>query len=191
MEIKHITIALTGASGALYGFKIVEILKSMPMVKTHLVISSAAKKVIQHEVGDDALKTLIKNSDFHYDEFEVEAPIASGSFPMSGMIIAPCSLNSAMTLANGLADNLITRAGQVCLKERRTLLLLLRESPLAQLHLENLARIASSGGIVMPASPHFYFKAESVDELIGNVALKALSYFDLDLLPSKIYNGLT
>ncbi len=188
MEKPHVAIALTGASGALVGVKCLEFLRRHHTAVTHLTVTEAAKRVLHHELGYGAYDSLLSLADYYYDAFDVGACIASGSFPTAGMVIAPSTLNTAMALAAGLGTNLVERAGQVHLKEGRPLVVCLRESPLAPLHLTRLGQLAASGATVMPLSPRFYLFPDSVDRMVEDMALKALGPLGLNGLPERHYD---
>ncbi|MBU1239190.1 UbiX family flavin prenyltransferase [Myxococcota bacterium] len=187
MASHRVVIAVTGASGVLLGRHCLEICSTLPSVETHLVVTDAAKKVIVHELGKGALEEFTGLATVCHPQERVEAHIASGSFDTAGMVIAPCSLHTAMALSAGLGGNLVERAGQVHLKERRPLVLVLRESPLAAHHLTHLAQLAGAGAVIMPASPRFYLFPTSMDNMVKDMALKALSYLALPGLPRAEY----
>jgi flavin prenyltransferase len=169
---KRLVIAMTGATGAIYGVRLLEILRDLPEWETHLVVSSAGFINLQHELQ-------LKRKDVHaladaaHDVNDVAAGIASGAFRTEGMIIAPCSMKTLAAVALGLSDNLIARAADVTLKERRRLLLMPRETPFNLAHIRNMASVTEMGGIIFPPLPAFYGKAKTlpqlVDESVGRV----------------------
>jgi len=159
-------VAMTGASGVIYGVRLIQVLKKVaPDAEVHLVISESAKKVIRHEVEvnpDD----LLRFADRWYREDDMEAPIASGSFRFKSMAIVPCSMKTLASIASGISDNLIVRAADVALKERRRLILMIRETPLSLVHIENMEKVTRAGAIVMPASPGFYHKPKTIQDIV-------------------------
>jgi len=179
-------LAITGASGAVFGIRVLEELLSKGS-RVHLLISSQAFGIIRNETGFDmrfktdsdvqkALCRTFKKSDhliFH-PEGDLYAPISSGSYKTDGMLVVPCSMKTLAAIACGLADSLITRAADVCLKEGRTLLLSPREMPFSAVHLENMLRLARLGVKIAPPVPAFYHKPESLDDIVNFVAGKIL-----------------
>ncbi|RLI79306.1 aromatic acid decarboxylase [Archaeoglobales archaeon] len=173
-----LVVALTGASGQIYGVKALEILKDKD-VETHLVISNSAKITMEVEGYDfERIKSLATH---FYEENDLTAPISSGSFKHDGMLIAPCSIKTASSIAYGITDNLISRAADVCLKEGRKLILLIRETPLHYGHLKTLTRLAKIGATIMPPIPTFYTKPKSIDEIVSHTILRALEIFGVDV----------
>ena len=164
---KKVIVALSGASGQIFGVKILEKLVKKK-IKTYLIMSENAKKILEHETGMTVNELKKMASDFfEYDD--LSAPISSGSFLHDGMVIAPCSINTASCIAYGITNNLITRAADVTLKEGRRLILLVRETPLHLGHLRTLLRLAEMGAIIMPPVPAFYTKPKTINELIENL----------------------
>lgn len=159
-------LAITGASGLLYGQRLAEILGKTKGVDVGIAVSSGAKKVAKAE---DA--TLPKAD---YSEFDFNCPYASGSNPPDAMVIAPCSLKTLGEVANGVGNSLITRAAEVCLKERKKLILVIRETPLSLIVIENMRKVTLAGAIVLPACPGFYGKPKKVDDLIDFVVARVL-----------------
>jgi 4-hydroxy-3-polyprenylbenzoate decarboxylase len=171
--MKSIILAMTGASGGIYGQRLLERLVSSD-VHTHVVISPAAKRVFYDELGIrnasvERLLGSVPENVTAYTAQDIGARIASGSFPVDGMVIVPCSGNTLAAVANGIADNLITRAAAVTLKEARRLVLVPREMPLAAIEIENMLRISRSGGLICPACPGFYMRPQSVDDIVNFV----------------------
>jgi 4-hydroxy-3-polyprenylbenzoate decarboxylase len=175
----RLTVGMTGATGAIYGVRILEVLRDTP-VETHLIMSSWARKTIVAEVGrkPDEVAGL---ADFVYEEDNQAARLSSGSFLTGGMLVAPCSMKTLAAIANGYAENLIQRSADVCLKEGRKLLLLVRESPLNVIHLENMTRLARMGVVIMPPVPAFYARPRSLDEMIDHTVGRALDHFGIEL----------
>ncbi len=180
-----LVIALTGASGQVYGIRILEELAKKG-AETHVVISEAAK--ITLGVEGFSISDVAKYADHLYSEDELAAPISSGSFRHDGMIIAPCSMKTAASLAYGITDNLILRAADVTLKERRKLLLLVRETPLHRGHLKTLLALSELGAIVMPPVPAFYIRPESLEDIITHTVARALELFGIDV-ETKRWDG--
>ncbi|MDR1968449.1 MAG: UbiX family flavin prenyltransferase [Burkholderiaceae bacterium] len=175
---QRIVVAISGASGAVYGLRLLQVLKTMPEVETHLVVSDAGWRNLRHEAGVEPAAVEALASRVH-DVRNVGAAIASGSFQTRAMVVAPCSMRTLAAVAHGLGDNLITRAADVTLKERRRLLLLVRESPLNLAHLNNMVAVTQMGGIVCPPIPAFYQRPRSVDEVVDSSVARVLDLLDL------------
>lgn len=177
-------VGMTGASGAIYGIRLLEILAACKEVETHLIISETAEDIIRYETDrqPEQVKAL---ADVCYDINDIGASPASGSFKRDGMIIAPCSMKTLSALANSYADNLITRSADAALKERKRLLLLARETPLHLGHLRNMVKVTEMGAIVFPPIPAFYHKPETIQDLVDHNIGKVLDIFDInhDLFP--------
>jgi 4-hydroxy-3-polyprenylbenzoate decarboxylase len=174
----ELIIGISGASGAGYGIRLLEILKEME-IKTHLVMTKAAEEIIQTETDND-LEYVKKLAAFVWDEKDFSAPIASGSYKTAGMIIAPCSMKTLGQVANGISDNLLVRAADVCLKEERKLILMVRETPFSLIHLENMVTAKKAGATILPASPGFYNRPETIDDLYNIMAGRALDLAGID-----------
>ena len=153
--MKRIVVGLSGASGAIYGIRFLELLRGLPGVEAHLVVSDPAKRTIVEET-DWTVKNVEALAAHRYDHKDIGAAIASGSFKTDGMVIVPCSVTSAASVAHCLADTLLTRAADVTLKEGRPLILVVRETPLHLGHLRTLTELAEMGAIIMPPMPAFY-----------------------------------
>jgi len=182
---KSYVIACTGASGVIYFISLLRELSKLD-IDIHVILSSSGKAVLSHEfsygsesISEFVLKTTdflrIKAKIFEHDESDFFAPPASGSFLHDGMVIVPCSMKTIAAIAGGFADNLITRAADVALKERRKLIVVPRETPLNRIHLENFLKITDSGGVVLPASPGFYHSPESIDDIADFIAARIAS----------------
>jgi len=175
---QRIIVAISGASGAVYGVRLLQALRAQAQVQTHLVVSDAGWRNVQQEL--ELPRADVENlADVVYPLHDVGAAIASGSFPCDGMVVAPCSMRTLAALAHGLADNLITRAGDVMLKERRRLILMVRETPLNLAHLRNMTSVTEMGGIVFPPVPAFYLRPQSVDELVDHSVQRVLDLLGL------------
>ncbi len=173
MDQKQITIAMTGASGAAYGLRLLEMLREVGGIRTHLAVSPAGWLTIEQETGRGrrAVEAL---ADEVHGVREVGACIASGSYPIDAMVIAPCSMKTLAAVAQGYGDNLITRAADVMLKERRRLVLAVRETPLNLAHLRNMASVTEMGGIIFPPVPAFYLQPDSIEALIDHSCARML-----------------
>ncbi|AFC72554.1 aromatic acid decarboxylase [Rickettsia rhipicephali] len=173
-----IVIAISGASGAIYGIRLLEVLKQQN-IETHLVISEGAALTIKLETkySINEVKLL---ANYYYDYKDLGATISSGSFKTSGMIIAPCSMKTLASIAHSMEDNLISRAAGVILKDRRKLILMTRETPLHIGHLENMLKVASYGGIISPPVPAFYNNPVSIDDIVNHSITRVLDFFDIE-----------
>ena len=176
--MNSIVVGITGASGVIYGVKILEVLSKLGM-ETHLIITQAGLKNLEIETSHTL--TGLKSMASHvYDEGDLSAPLASGSFRVDGMVIAPCSIKTLSAIANSYSHNLLVRAADVMLKERRRLVLLIRETPLHEGHLELMLRVTRMGGIIMPPVPAFYHHPKTIDDLIDQTIGKVLDLFSVD-----------
>lgn len=177
-EPRRIVVAISGASGAVYGVRLLRALGEVPGVETHLVVSGAGWRNLRLELdlAPEAVRALAARC---HDVADVGAAIASGSFRAAAMAIAPCSMRTLAAVAHGLGDNLITRAADVMLKERRRLVLLARESPLHLVHLRNMATVTEMGGIVCPPVPAFYLRPRSVDDIVDHTVARVLDLLDV------------
>lgn len=178
IALKRVVVGISGATGAVYGIRLLETLKTLPSVESHVIISPAAKRTLRHET-DYSPKDVEALADVIYDHRDIGAAPASGSFRTMGMIVAPCSINTAAALAMCHTDNLITRAGDVTLKEGRPLILAVRETPLHVGHLRMLTRLAESGGIILPPVPAFYHRPQTIDDLINHTVGRILDRLGL------------
>lgn len=171
-------MAITGASGVIYGKRLLEVLREK-QVETYLVISKAAEKVIEHEleITKEDLKNLARNV---YEINDWSAPIVSGSFKTDGMIIIPCSMKTLAGIAHGYSGNLILRSADVMLKEKRKLIVVPRETPLNAVHLGNMLELAKQGVMVVPAMPAYYHKPKKIDDLVGFVVGKVLDLMEIE-----------
>lgn len=179
----EIIIGISGASGVQYGIRLLETLKDMKSFETHLIISESAKKLILIET-DFSVQDVEQLGDHVYEDDDFTSPIASGSYRTKGMIIAPCSVKTLASIAVGMSDTLISRAADVCLKEKRPLVLMLRETPLNLIHIQNMERATKAGASILPACPAFYPKPTSIGDIIDFMAGRAL---DLLYIEHKLY----
>ena len=179
MSLKNrIIVGITGASGAIYGIRLLEALKALP-VETHLVMSKAAEMTLAYET-DRTAKEVRALADVVHAFADVGASIASGSFRTIGMVIAPCSVHSMAEIATGVTSNLLTRAADVTLKERRRLVLMLRETPLHTGHLRNMTALSEMGAVIAPPVPAFYAKPASVQDIVDHSVGRVLDLFGLE-----------
>jgi flavin prenyltransferase len=180
MEKSKIIVAITGASGSIYGWRLLQLLQNHPSAESHLVLSRSGERTAFLELQKTAAD--FKNiSAVSYPPLDIGAPIASGSFPVSAMVVAPCSIHTLSAVAHGITDNLITRAADVCLKERRRLILMVRETPFHLGHLRSMAQLAEMGAIIAPPIPGFYHSPKSIEDLVDHSLHRIL---DLVGLPS-------
>ncbi len=177
--MKRLIVGISGASGVIYGIRLLEAVRSLPDVEAHLVMSRSAEVTLAHETN---LKVadVRKLADVVYSNSDIGAAVASGSFRTMGMIVAPCSMRSAAEIANGVTSTLLTRAADVVLKERRRLVLMVRETPLHSGHLKNMLAISEMGGIIAPPVPAFYANPETVDELVNQSVGRMLDLLEID-----------
>ncbi len=188
-ERKTITVGITGASGAIYAQAMLRALDADARVsRVHVVASDAGLRLISTELGivaQDAKKLaslLTKTSAKKFEclpNKDIGASIASGSAAVDAMVVIPCSAGALGTIASGISDDLLTRAADVCLKERRKLILCLRETPLNRIHIQNMLRVHDAGAIVMPATPAFYYSPKSIDEIVEQFVYRVLAHLDL------------
>jgi 4-hydroxy-3-polyprenylbenzoate decarboxylase len=175
----RILIGISGATGVIYGIRLLEVLSGLKGVETHLIVSAAGEKTIEVETAFKA-KDVKAMASYWYAPDDIAARIASGSFRHDGMIIAPCSMKTLAALATSYADNLLTRAADVTLKERRRLVLLVRETPLHLGHLKNMVSVTEMGAIVMPPVPAFYHDPQTIQDIIDHTVGKALDLFQIE-----------
>ena len=186
--MNQIIVAISGASGAIYGVRLLKALRDAK-VTVHLTISPAAEINLKLETGMTA-DELSKLTEHVYPSNDLSAPISSGSFPIDGMVIVPCSTKTLAAIANGYSDNLITRAADVTLKERRILVLVPRETPLNQIHLKNMLTLARAGAIVLPASPGFYHAPKTTNELVDHIVSRIMDTLQIEHSLYKRWAGL-
>ena len=177
-------VAITGASGAIYGIRLLEALKKLGVCETHLIVSRWGERTLVEETGrtTESLRNLASAC---HDVDDLAAPPSSGSFRHDGMIVAPCSMRTLAAIAHGLSANLIHRAADVALKERRRLVLMTRETPLSQVHLENMLKVSRAGAIVAPPTPAFYTKPQALEEIVEGTVTRLLDLVGIDLPGAK------
>lgn len=176
----RLVVAITGASGSIYGIRLLELLRERSDVETHLVMSPAGRRTLAHETDYTAAQ-VEELADAVYGYRDIGAPLASGSFATVGMVVCPCSIRTLSALALSAADNLVTRAGDVCLKEGRPLVAVLRETPLHLGHLRLAAQLSEIGGVVMPPVPAFYTRPQSVSDIVDDTVGRVLQRIGLPL----------
>jgi len=175
----RLLVAITGASGVIFGIRTLEVLKEYDNVETHLVISKPAEKMITLETSY-SVKDVRKLAKVWYSPDALDAPVASGSFPTSGMAVVPCSVKTLAGVAGGFTDNLILRAADVTVKEGRRLVLVVRETPLSAIHLENMLKLARVGVTILPPIPVFYNSPKKLTDIIDYVVGKVLDRFEIE-----------
>lgn len=176
--MKKIVVAITGATGVIYGVRLLAVLRDLD-IESHVVLSEAARQNITIET-DIAIKDVENMASTVHDPKNMAASISSGSFKTDGMVIVPCTIKTLSGIANSYNDNLITRAADVMLKERRRLILVVRETPLHKGHLELMSRVADLGGIILPPVPAFYHYPKKIEDLIDHIVGKILDLMDID-----------
>jgi 4-hydroxy-3-polyprenylbenzoate decarboxylase len=186
---RHLIVAITGATGAVYGIRILEKLRCLTNVQSHLLVSAAGWLTIRHELGLDKAE-VYRLADVVHAVRDVGATIASGSFMTDGMIIAPCSMKTLASIGHGLSDNLISRSADVTLKERRRLVLLVRETPLNLAHLRNMTAVTEMGGIIFPPLPAFYNYPHSIEEMVNHTVERVLDMFHLGPVKAASWPGI-
>ena len=178
--MKRLIVGLSGASGAIYGVRLLQVLRNVAEVETHLVMSHAARQTLSLET-DLSLRDVQALADVVHDARDIAASISSGSFKTAGMVILPCSIKTLSGIVNSYTDTLVTRAADVVLKERRPLVLCVRETPLHLGHLRLMTQAAELGAIIMPPVPAFYHRPTSLDDVINQTVNRVLDQFDIDL----------
>ena len=184
----RVVVGVTGATGAVYAVRLLARLKEANR-ETHLVATPAGLLNVHHELGLDR-KALEALADVAYNPADIGAAIASGSFAAEAMVVAPCSMKSLAAIANGLSDNLLTRAADVALKERRRLLLMVRETPLNLAHLRNMTSATEMGAIVFPPLPAFYHRPTTIDEIVDDTVERVLALLGIEGASPKAWSGL-
>ena len=184
----RIVVGITGATGAVYAVRLLARLKAAGR-ETHLVASPAGVLSVHHELGLDR-KSLEALADVAYNPADVGAAIASGSFAADAMVVAPCSMKTLASVAHGLSDNLLTRAADVTLKERRRLVLMVRETPFNLAHLRNMTAVTEMGGVIFPPLPAFYHRPQSIDEMVDDTVERVLAVLGVNEAAPKAWRGL-
>lgn len=176
---RRLILAITGATGAIYGVRLLQILRSMPQLETHLLVSDAGVLNLHQEL-DMNRKDVEALAHITHNVRDMGASIASGSFQSDGMIIAPCSMKTLAAIAHGLSDNLIARAADVMLKERRRLVMMTRETPLNLAHLRNMTAVTEMGGVIFPPLPGFYHRPKRIEEMVDHTLGRVLDLFGIE-----------
>lgn len=184
---RRLIVGISGASGVVYGIECLKLLKQAD-IESHLIVSKAALQTLKHEsaLSFEELKAL---ADVHYSNSDIGATIASGSFKTMGMIIAPCSIRTMSEIAAGFSASLLSRSADVILKERRRLVLMVRETPLHAGHLQSMLALTNMGGIIMPPVPAFYSAPESIEDIVTQTTARALDLFDIECDELKRWEG--
>ena len=178
--MKRLIVGISGASGAIYGVRLLQVLRDVAGIETHLVMSQAARQTLSLET-DLSLRDVQALSDVVHDARDIAASISSGSFKTAGMVILPCSIKTLSGIVNSYTDTLVTRAADVVLKERRPLVLCVRETPLHLGHLRLMTQAAELGAVIMPPVPAFYHRPQTLDDVINQTVNRVLDQFDIDL----------
>jgi len=187
-EPRRIIVGITGATGTIFGIRLLELLQEIE-VETHLVLSRWAARTLVEETAYTVEQVQALATHVH-PVTDQGAPISSGSFVTDGMIIVPCTIRTLAAIAHGLADNLIHRAADVILKERRRLVLAVREAPLSEIHLENMLKLARMGAVIAPPMPSFYGRPRSIDDLVNHTVVRLLDQLDIHLDVANRWEGL-
>jgi 4-hydroxy-3-polyprenylbenzoate decarboxylase len=174
-----LVVGITGASGAIYGIRLLEVLSAIKNIETHLIVSEPAEAIIKYETGR-SVEDVKELASFSYDISDLGARISSGSFRTDGMIVAPCTVKTMSAIANSYSENLLVRAGDVTLKERRRLLLLVRETPFHLGHLRNMERLCEMGAIIMPPAPAFYHRPQTIQDIVDLTVGRMLDLFGIE-----------
>jgi flavin prenyltransferase len=183
----RIAVAITGATGAIFGVRMLQRLRTMD-VETHLLVSQWGRRTIEHET-DYSVQDVRALADVSHPVGDQAATLSSGSFRLDALAIAPCSMRTLAAIAHGLADNLITRTADVVLKERAALLLLTREAPLNDIHLQNMLTVSRAGAVIFPPVPAFYMRPGSIDDLVDHVVGRALDQLGLEADDLRRWDG--
>ncbi|HCD3617717.1 TPA: UbiX family flavin prenyltransferase [Enterobacter hormaechei] len=178
--MKRLIVGISGASGAIYGVRLLQVLRDVAGIETHLVMSQAARQTLSLET-DLSLRDVQALADVVHDARDIAASISSGSFKTAGMVILPCSIKTLSGIVNSYTDTLVTRAADVVLKERRPLVLCVRETPLHLGHLRLMTQAAELGAVIMPPVPAFYHRPQTLDDVINQTVNRVLDQFDIDL----------
>lgn len=186
--MKRLVVAITGASGAIYGIRALELLRDIPDVQTHAIVTASAHRTITQET-DYTPERVRDLADRSHSPRDIGAPLSSGSFSSAGMLVAPCSIRTLSGIAHSYNESLAIRTADVCLKERRPVVLLLRETPLHAGHIALMAQATRNGAIIMPPVPAFYALPQSLDDVVDQTIGRALDLLDVPLPSVKRWNG--
>jgi 4-hydroxy-3-polyprenylbenzoate decarboxylase len=185
--VKRIVVGITGATGAIFGVRLLEALRAAE-IETHLVLSKWGLQTVEHELGL-SMAELRDRATVVHGGANMAATLSSGSFRTEGMVIAPCSMRTAAAIAHGYGESLVHRAADVVLKERRRLVLVPRETPLSEVHLENLLKLARMGVTILPPMPAFYNRPSSVDDIVDHIVARVLDQFGIDAAFARRWDG--
>ena len=185
--VKRLIVGITGATGSIFGVRLLEALKAAE-VETHLVLSRWGQRTVEHETGLTPAELESRATVVH-GSGNMAATISSGSFPTDGMVICPCTMRTVATIAQGNGENLVHRAADVVLKERRRLVIVPRETPLSEIHLENLLKLARMGVSIVPPMPAFYNRPATLDDMVDHVVARVLDQFGIDAAFAKRWDG--
>lgn len=183
--MKRLIVGISGASGAIYGVRVLQVLRDVPDVETHLIMSQAARQTLSLET-DLSLRDVQALATVTHDARDIAASVSSGSFQTAGMVILPCSIKTLSGIVHSYTDGLLTRAADVVLKERRPLVLCVRETPLHLGHLRLMTQAAEIGAVIMPPVPAFYHRPQSLDDVINQTVNRVLDQFDI-ALPQDLF----
>jgi 4-hydroxy-3-polyprenylbenzoate decarboxylase len=186
---QRLVVGISGATGAQYAIRLLERVRELDSVETHLVVSPAGLLNIRHELSLSR-ERVHALADHVYSHRDVGAALASGSFMTAGMIIVPCSMRTLAAVAHGLSDNLLTRAADVTLKERRRLVMMVRETPFNLAHLRNMTAVTEMGGVIFPPLPAFYMRPQTLDEMVDHTVCRVLDMFGIEV-PGPRWEGMT
>ena len=186
---KRLIVGISGASGIIYGIRLLEVLKDIENIETHLIISESAELTLKLEVKNWSIEKVKELADVVYNIKNMAAKISSGSFLTSGMVVIPCSIKTLSGIANSYNENLLIRAADVCLKERRKLVVVVRETPLHLGHIELMEKVTRIGGIILPPVPSFYHEPETIEDILNQTIGKVLDQFGIEHNLFKRWNG--
>ena len=185
--MQRLIVGMSGSTGAIFGVRLLEALKACE-VETHLVITKWAQRTIEHETNYTVDQVRALASVVH-SQGDMGAVISSGSFKTDGMVVIPCAVRTLSGIANGYGDNLVHRAADVVLKERRRLVLVVRETPLSEVHLENMLKLARMGVTMLPPMPAFYNRPQTVDDIVDHIVFRVLDQFGIEVPFAKRWDG--
>jgi len=189
MHPRRLVVGISGASAPVYGVRVLEVLRDVPGVETHLVLSAGARRTIAYEMDRDP-DSVAALADVVHDERAVGDSIASGTFVTDGMVVAPCSIKTLSAIASSYSDNLISRAADVCLKERRRLVLVVRETPLHAGHLRLMLQATEAGAVILPPVPGFYHRPATIADLVDHTVTKVLDQFGIHVDLIRRWEGI-
>lgn len=184
----RLVVAICGATGSIFGVRLLEALRAAGGVETHLVLSKWGQRTLEHETTLTA-EAVRRLADETWGAENMAAPISSGSFRTDGMVVAPCSTKTLGAIANGISDSLIARAAEVTLKEGRKLVLLVRETPLSAIHLTNMLTLARLGAVILPPVPAFYNHPATLDDIVDHVVARVLDHFGIPFARARRWDG--